>query len=152
MFFITRNMTWWNMYSVLSWWCNNMLFKDYNYECFFYLPETWPDETCIVYCHGDVITCYLKTITMNVFFIYQKHDLMKHVSHQCIVMQFILELARSLKTDPRSCVRAFFSRYKHFLSFFSRYKHFLSFFSRYLTLSLFLLKVSNTFYLSSQGI
>ena len=42
---------------------------------------------------------------------FQKHDLMKHVSHQCIVMQFILELAKSLKTDPRSCVGAFFSRF-----------------------------------------
>merc|ERR1719158_376099 len=37
---------------------------------------------------------------------------MEHVSHQCIVMQFILELAKSLKTDPRSCVGAFFSRIK----------------------------------------
>lgn len=43
--------------------------------------------------------------------VFQKHDLMKHVSHQCIVMQFILELAKSLEQDPRSCVRAFFSRY-----------------------------------------
>ncbi|KAL8588467.1 hypothetical protein ACOMHN_054046 [Nucella lapillus] len=42
----------------------------------------------------------------------EKQDLMKHVSHQTIVMQFILELARSLKQDPRSCVRAFFSRIK----------------------------------------
>ncbi|KAK0052591.1 hsp90 co-chaperone Cdc37 [Biomphalaria pfeifferi] len=42
----------------------------------------------------------------------EKHELMKHVSHQCIVMQFILELAKSLKTDPRSCVGAFFSRIK----------------------------------------
>lgn len=42
----------------------------------------------------------------------EKHDLMKHVSHQCIVMQFILELAKSLQQDPRNCVRAFFSRIK----------------------------------------
>lgn len=42
----------------------------------------------------------------------EKHDLMKHVSHQTIVMQFILELAKSLQQDPRSCVRAFFSRIK----------------------------------------
>ncbi|XP_005109382.1 hsp90 co-chaperone Cdc37 [Aplysia californica] len=42
----------------------------------------------------------------------EKTDLMKHVSHQCIVMQFILELAKSLTTDPRSCVGAFFSRIK----------------------------------------
>ncbi|XP_071113432.1 hsp90 co-chaperone Cdc37-like [Haliotis cracherodii] len=42
----------------------------------------------------------------------EKHELMSHVAHQVIVMQFILELARSLECDPRSCVRAFFSRIK----------------------------------------
>lgn len=42
----------------------------------------------------------------------EKKDLMNHVAHQTIVMQFILELARSLDVDPRSCVRAFFSRIK----------------------------------------
>ena len=40
----------------------------------------------------------------------QKHELMNHVAHQTIVMQFILELAKSLDVDPRGCVRAFFSR------------------------------------------
>ncbi|KAL5009464.1 hypothetical protein ScPMuIL_011769 [Solemya velum] len=40
----------------------------------------------------------------------EKKDLMNHVSHQTIVMQFILELAKSLEVDPRNCVRAFFSR------------------------------------------
>jgi len=40
----------------------------------------------------------------------EKHDLMSHVAHQTIVMQFILELARTLERDPRSCVRAFFTR------------------------------------------
>lgn len=32
------------------------------------------------------------------------------VSHQCICAQFIMELAKSLKTDPRSCVNAFYAR------------------------------------------
>lgn len=32
------------------------------------------------------------------------------VSHQCICAQFIMELAKSMKTDPRSCVNAFFAR------------------------------------------
>lgn len=40
----------------------------------------------------------------------EKHNLMDHVSHQTIVMQFILELAKSLKVDPRQCIRSFFSR------------------------------------------
>ena len=37
---------------------------------------------------------------------------MEHVAHQSIVMQFILELAKELKVDPRSCVSSFFSRIK----------------------------------------
>jgi len=39
-----------------------------------------------------------------------KHDLMHHVAHQCIVMQFILELSKTLKYDPRACVGPFFSK------------------------------------------
>ena len=35
---------------------------------------------------------------------------MEHVSHQCIVMQFILELSKTLKYDPRACVGPFFSK------------------------------------------
>jgi cell division cycle protein 37 len=42
----------------------------------------------------------------------EKKDLMDHVAHQTIVMQFILELAKSLELDPRGCIRAFFSRIK----------------------------------------
>ena len=44
-------------------------------------------------------------------YVFQKHSLMDHVAHQTIVMQFILELSRSMKVDPRQCVRAFFNRY-----------------------------------------
>lgn len=40
----------------------------------------------------------------------EKHDLMEHVSHQCIVMQFILELAKTMKYDPRACVGPFFTK------------------------------------------
>lgn len=39
-----------------------------------------------------------------------KHDLMEHVAHQCIVMQFILELSKTLKQDPRACVGPFFTK------------------------------------------
>jgi len=42
----------------------------------------------------------------------EKHSLMQHVSHQTMVMQFILELSKSLKLDPRQCVRPFFQRMK----------------------------------------
>ncbi|KAL1497102.1 hypothetical protein ABEB36_008114 [Hypothenemus hampei] len=40
----------------------------------------------------------------------EKHDLMVHVAHQTICMQYILELAKQLNYDPRSCVDAFFSK------------------------------------------
>ena len=35
---------------------------------------------------------------------------MEHVAHQCIVMQFILELSKTLNYDPRACVDPFFSK------------------------------------------
>ncbi|XP_036337703.1 hsp90 co-chaperone Cdc37 [Rhagoletis pomonella] len=40
----------------------------------------------------------------------EKHDLMAHVAHQCICMQYILELAKQLEIDPRACVSSFFSK------------------------------------------
>lgn len=40
----------------------------------------------------------------------EKHELMHHVSHQCICMQYIFELANKLEVDPRSCVASFFAR------------------------------------------
>uniref|UniRef100_A0A8D0L220 Hsp90 co-chaperone Cdc37 n=1 Tax=Sphenodon punctatus TaxID=8508 RepID=A0A8D0L220_SPHPU len=42
----------------------------------------------------------------------EKHGLMEQVAHQTIVMQFILELAKSLKVDPRACFRQFFTKIK----------------------------------------
>lgn len=40
----------------------------------------------------------------------KKHELMTHVAHQCICMQYMLELSKTLKTDPRACIRPFFER------------------------------------------
>lgn len=40
----------------------------------------------------------------------EKHDLMEHVAHQCICMQYILELSEKLDVDPRACVPSFFSK------------------------------------------
>lgn len=40
----------------------------------------------------------------------EKKELMKRVAHQAIVAQYILELAKTLKRDPRSTVDAFFTR------------------------------------------
>ncbi|KAF7662365.1 hypothetical protein LDENG_00237380 [Lucifuga dentata] len=40
----------------------------------------------------------------------EKHALMEQVAHQAIIMQFILDLARTLQVDPRGCFRQFFSK------------------------------------------
>lgn len=40
----------------------------------------------------------------------EKRELMSHVAHQCICMQYILELSKQLDCDPRSCVSSFFTR------------------------------------------
>lgn len=39
-----------------------------------------------------------------------KHELMCHVAHQCICMQYLLELAKQLDCDPRACISSFFSK------------------------------------------
>ncbi|KAL0275381.1 UNVERIFIED_CONTAM: hypothetical protein PYX00_003241 [Menopon gallinae] len=39
-----------------------------------------------------------------------KSNLMDHVAHQCICMQFIFVLAKQFDIDPRACVSSFFSR------------------------------------------
>jgi len=39
-----------------------------------------------------------------------KHELMCHVAHQCICMQYLLELAKQLDCDPRACISSFFTK------------------------------------------
>ena len=41
-----------------------------------------------------------------------KSALMERVAHQTIVMQYLLELAKQLDRDPRSCIHGFFERMK----------------------------------------
>uniref|UniRef100_A0A2M4AIT8 Hsp90 co-chaperone Cdc37 n=1 Tax=Anopheles triannulatus TaxID=58253 RepID=A0A2M4AIT8_9DIPT len=40
----------------------------------------------------------------------EKHELVAHVAHQCICMQYILDIAKQLDVDPRACVGSFFQR------------------------------------------
>ncbi|XP_026559521.1 hsp90 co-chaperone Cdc37-like 1 isoform X1 [Pseudonaja textilis] len=40
----------------------------------------------------------------------QKGALMEQVAHQAVVMQFIIEMAKSCNVDPRGCFRLFFQR------------------------------------------
>uniref|UniRef100_W5LJT9 Hsp90 co-chaperone Cdc37-like 1 n=1 Tax=Astyanax mexicanus TaxID=7994 RepID=W5LJT9_ASTMX len=42
----------------------------------------------------------------------KKEALMEQVAHQAVVMQFILEMARSAQQDPRGCFRQFFQKAK----------------------------------------
>jgi len=39
-----------------------------------------------------------------------KSELMSHVAHQCICMQYLLELAKQLDCDPRACISSFFTK------------------------------------------
>jgi len=40
----------------------------------------------------------------------EKHAAMEQVAHQCICIQYLLELARQLDVDPRSCISSFFTK------------------------------------------
>ncbi|KAJ7335495.1 hypothetical protein JRQ81_013436 [Phrynocephalus forsythii] len=42
----------------------------------------------------------------------QKGALMEQVAHQAVVMQFIIEMAKSCNVDPRGCFRLFFQKAK----------------------------------------
>ena len=43
-------------------------------------------------------------------FALQKHDLMKRVAHQTIIMQYLLELSKTLDASPPQTVTVFFTR------------------------------------------
>lgn len=40
----------------------------------------------------------------------EKHAVMEQVAHQCICVQYLLELAKQLDVDPRSCISSFFTK------------------------------------------
>lgn len=42
----------------------------------------------------------------------EKMNLVNQVSHQAVILQFILELAKSHRIDPRGCFRQFFEKYR----------------------------------------
>ena len=39
-----------------------------------------------------------------------KFNAMEQVAHQCICVQYLLELAKQLDVDPRSCISSFFTK------------------------------------------
>ncbi|NWX93974.1 CD37L protein, partial [Nothoprocta pentlandii] len=46
------------------------------------------------------------------YFSFQKKALMGQIAHQAVVMQFIIEMAKSCNVDPRGCFRRFFQKAK----------------------------------------
>ena len=40
----------------------------------------------------------------------EKYGAMEQVAHQCICVQYLLELSKQLDVDPRSCISSFFSK------------------------------------------
>ena len=40
----------------------------------------------------------------------EKFGAMEQVAHQCIAMQYLLELAKQLDVDPRGCISSFFTK------------------------------------------
>lgn len=71
-------------------------------DCKAYLME-YPDLVCEESANYLAIWCL--NLAME-----EKFNLMEHISKQVISMQYILELAKQLDRDPRSCVSSFFSR------------------------------------------
>ncbi|XP_008933309.1 PREDICTED: hsp90 co-chaperone Cdc37-like 1, partial [Merops nubicus] len=53
----------------------------------------------------------------------QKRALMEQVAHQAVVMQFIIEIARSCNVDPRGCFRVFFQKAKVREGYFEVFKN-----------------------------
>ena len=41
----------------------------------------------------------------------EKFAAMEQVAHQCIAMQYLLELSKQLNIDPRACIAQFFTKY-----------------------------------------
>lgn len=41
----------------------------------------------------------------------KKQALVERVARQCVTVQYIMELAKSVKADPRDCVDVFFKRF-----------------------------------------
>uniref|UniRef100_A0A8C7E4P7 Hsp90 co-chaperone Cdc37-like 1 n=1 Tax=Naja naja TaxID=35670 RepID=A0A8C7E4P7_NAJNA len=51
-------------------------------------------------------------ISLRITCVLIKGALMEQVAHQAVVMQFIIEMAKSCNVDPRGCFRLFFQRAK----------------------------------------
>lgn len=58
---------------------------------------------------GENLANYLVLWAINLE-VERKHDLMTHVAHQCVCIQYLLELSKQLDVQPQSCVNSFFSK------------------------------------------
>lgn len=80
-------------------------------------PHLVSDDTAnylVIWCINlemeEVIFLFVSYLLFFKIIKFQKHDLMAHVAHQTICMQYILELAKQLDYDPRACLDSFFAK------------------------------------------
>ncbi|XP_033629143.1 hsp90 co-chaperone Cdc37-like [Asterias rubens] len=79
------------------------------------MHKKWDDSGAFLQDHMELVceeTANYLVIWAIDLQVEDKTALMEQVAHQVIVMQFILELAKSLKRDPRSCIKPFFTKIK----------------------------------------
>lgn len=81
----------------------------------FGMLSRWNDSQCFLSEYPDLV-CE-ETARYLLLWCYhleseQKNALMEQVAHQAVVMQFIIELAKSCNVDPRGCFRLFFQKAK----------------------------------------
>ncbi|XP_069620309.1 hsp90 co-chaperone Cdc37-like 1 isoform X1 [Ranitomeya imitator] len=81
----------------------------------FGMLSRWNDSQCFLSEYPDLV-CE-ETARYLLLWCYhlqseQKNALMEQVAHQTVVMQFIIEMAKSCNVDPRGCFRLFFQKAK----------------------------------------
>ncbi|CAK9298501.1 unnamed protein product [Gordionus sp. m RMFG-2023] len=79
------------------------------------LLHRWDDTKAYLTEHPELVC----EETSNFFVIWcidleveEKHELMAHVAHQTITMQYLLELAKKLEVNPKAVVSSFFTKIK----------------------------------------
>jgi hypothetical protein len=65
----------------------------------------------------DFLIKHVQLIFDNCDVCFQKNGLMKQVAHQTIVMQYILELSKTMEVPPIACVPSFFTKLVIFIPF-----------------------------------
>ncbi|XP_040273065.1 hsp90 co-chaperone Cdc37-like 1 [Bufo bufo] len=81
----------------------------------FGMLSRWNDSQCFLSEYPDLV-CEETARYLQLWCYHleseQKKALMEQVAHQAVVMQFIIEMAKSSNVDPRGCFRLFFQKAK----------------------------------------